>query len=351
MNEPTTARQYRSIDTLALPGDLRGPREFVAATAPAQSDTASRSAIRPGPPPLKRSAGTPAPPLTISPAMATGADSRSTSPTVVYGDGFDDDIPFRAPAIWQSDTPEAADRGGWQWTERTTAAFLGFAGGILIVVPAVFFLTTPKDHVATLSTGDNVDKIEIFGSSTPVPGGTTTKPDTAQASASPTVDAAGIIGAWLDTGKTPPASSATGLVKTSEQQPAGARSDAATLPAANRAETGEMGKQSPAQADIAAGVANPSKVIEARARVAAATDRIDEARALLRTHASADMPILWFRLAETYDPLIAQAPGVARQREGADITPTDIQFARFYYQRALTHGIEEARERLAALSQ
>ena len=74
---------------------------------------------------------------------------------------------------------------------------------------------------------------------------------------------------------------------------------------------------------------------------------------MLRASASADMPGLWFVLAETYDPLVAANDSQNTAGAGAseNLKAADIKFARYYYQRALTYGVSEARSRLDALEQ
>ena len=78
-----------------------------------------------------------------------------------------------------------------------------------------------------------------------------------------------------------------------------------------------------------------------------AEGRLADTRKRLRAAASPDNPQLWFRLAETYDPLaINTGSGGLANKHLAD---TNATFARFYYQQALTHGVTAARGRLDAL--
>jgi hypothetical protein len=216
----------------------------------------------------------------------------------------EDDPPFQVPAIWNAPPLPANNVGIWDWSERSTAAFLGFAAGVLVVIPTVLYL------------------------------GATTDPDNFSSAASGTPPAAV---------KSEPANQPM----TSMMTPAVIRSDAGAgmwfnSHPSNPANTPETAQTNKPQ--LSAATAGQ------QAQAALIQGRLSQARAFLRDAASPEAPQLWFQLAETYDPRTATNQAATSARDaGGLMSDADIEFARYYYQRALTYGVEQARARLVAL--
>lgn len=238
------------------------------------------------------------------------------------------DPPFRPPSIWQNKPQATMSMRDWQWNERSIAAFLGFAAGILIIVPLVFFLSMTTDQgmptsppvVSEAAVHEPVES-EAPTAAAPVP-----VPQVATANA---ISA----GSWFDVRSTEP-------VEPIE-------------PAAPVMRETSVVPETPPAAPVAPSPGQPGDALESElsARAALAAGRLIEARAALRAAASPDTPHLWFQLAETYDPLVNREAGTAEPPAAFDkMTATDIKFARFYYQQALTHGVGAARARLDALA-
>ncbi len=274
-----------SIEAFALPSELRRAHNFSSRTRPIIGLD-----LPPTPPPLRRSS---------APPPLWGLDHDASPPVTMPETDFliesrlgDQDPPLNLPACWR-EAPRSAsrNRSRWHWSERSTGAFSGFAGGLLFVVPLVFML------------GGN-------------PGG-----------APPSLNASGTINfsfaattayleqLWRNAQPTAPANSAP---------PVGAYTPPASpAPATTAAE---------AKADLAEG-------------------RIEAARDKLRAAASPGSAHLWFLLAETYDPNLARpATTNADGRASLEQPASDTEFARFYYRRAMTHGVEAAGPRLQALT-
>ncbi len=225
------------------------------------------------------------------------------------------DPPFRAPSSWRVAHPQINAERRWNWSERSTAAFLGFAAGVLIIVPLVAFLSMTAEQ--------------------PLPPAvieTAAAPDTpAEPPASPVITARVALGS-----------------KIVSRSP-----EVATPTIDERSETAVAVSRQPAEPTTTPGIEDAAN----RARSALAVGQISEARAALRMAASPDNPQLWFVLAETYDPLVVQASAKAGANTAPPPNPSDtltaanIKFAQYYYQQALTHGIRAARARLTALQQ
>ena len=98
--------------------------------------------------------------------------------------------------------------------------------------------------------------------------------------------------------------------------------------------------------------ASPAPIATAaEAKADLAEGRIEAARDKLRAAASPASAHLWFLLAETYDPNLAK-PAATNADGGASLEQqaSDTEFARFYYRRAMTNGVEAAGPRLQALA-
>jgi hypothetical protein len=224
----------------------------------------------------------------------------------------DEDPPFQVPAIWNAQAPAARHGAMWDWSERSTAAFLGFAAGVLVVVPTVLYLGsgTEQDGFSAASTVPPPAVIE------------TTAVANADAPITPAIiksDAGG--GIWFAPGQSLPSST-----------PA-----TSAAPTSGVATVGEQ----------------PSTIEATRQLAQTALDqgRLSQARAILRDSASPEAPQLWFQLAETYDPQNGNNQRAVPGKATGDLmSAADIEFARYYYQRALTYGVHQARARLAALA-
>ena len=288
-NQPTTDTIAKpSIEAFALPCELRRTHNFASRarpiigldlplTPPAVGDTGRFPARLSHTPPRRRAA---------LPETDFLIESRFA----------DADPPMNLPASWREPAkPAQRQRRGWGWTERSTAAFSGFAAGLIVILPLVFILGANQPATPPALTATTTPGFEFSLASTR---------------------------AYFNKLWQPAPLSA---IKTSSGEPS-ANHDA------------------PAAAPPAA---------EDQARSALRAGRIEEARSTLRSAASPDNPRLWLLLAETYDPArTANAgPAAASLSPASDTTrPTDVEFARFYYRQALTYGIEEARPRLDALS-
>lgn len=286
-----------SIDAYISPSELRGAHNFARAAQPIVS-----LELQPSPPPLRRDQQAASYPAPLHPSQLS-----ETVPNTIAETDFlietrlaESDPPFRPPSSWQNAEPSPSSERQWHWSERSTAAFLGFAAGVLIIVPLVFFLSMTSDQHLPKPAPEVADT-SVAVTLTP---------------AKPVMAASVSASSWFNS-----------------------QSTEAPDP---------VSEDRNAQAS--------TKEAEDRARAALAAGRIVEARAVLRIAASPDAPRLWFVLAETYDPLVspklteaglklAAQPGTSDQ-----LTAADIKFARFYYQQALTHGVGAARERLAALA-
>ena len=274
-----------SIEAFALPSELRRAHNFSSRTRPIIGlDLPST------PPPLRRSSAPP--PLWDLDRDATPPPSMPETDFLIESRLGDQDPPLNLPACWrEAPRPATRSRSRWHWSERSTAAFSGFAGGLLFVVPLVFML------------GGN------------------------PAGAPPSLNASGTINfsfaatsaylekLWRNAQPTAPANTAS---------PVGAdKPPASPAPATAAAE---------AKADLAEG-------------------RIEAARDKLRAAASPESAHLWFLLAETYDPNMARSAATnADGRASLEQPASDTEFARFYYRRAMTHGVEAAGPRLQALA-
>jgi hypothetical protein len=201
------------------------------------------------------------------------------------------DPPFRAPSSWLTPQPSDNSEWSWNWSERSTAAFLGFAAGVLVIVPLVIIIS--------LTSG-------------PAPA---------------------------------PVANVLGEAKISSSSSApGSKISANAIAVGSVSSSQWFDKSIPAKASgaVSAALSKASSALEA--------GRIAEARAILRQAASPERAQLWFVLAETYDP---QSGNRWQGRAGTtdNLRKADIQFARYYYQQALTYGVEAARARLEALPQ
>ncbi|MEM7279884.1 MAG: hypothetical protein AAF385_17390, partial [Pseudomonadota bacterium] len=237
-----------------------------------------------------------APPLSQSSADAIAPATVVETDFDIEARIDDDDPPFQAPESWlkpQNAQPNQSILSfgkNWNWSERSTAGFLGFAAGMLIVVPFVLFLslTTNQNPVSSPSTDANTASASLPAAKEAV---------MAHANIS--------AGIWFDTRAT-------------------------TVPGVDRR-------------------SRPAMEVISQAHQALTEGRIDQARIILRAAASPDTPRLWFMLAETYDPTVSLQLAQNRATTGR-LQVADMNFARFYYQQALTHGIAEAQARLDVLT-
>ena len=287
--------------------------------------------VPPTPPPLKtagETAGAQAPNAANHETGITDPQSQYTqtqyksSPMPVIETDFDletrateSDPTFRAPTMLRktNENTSASENNGVRcsasalmWSERSTAAFLGFAAGMLIIVPAVFYLS--------LETSQQPGAAPPSRSSLATQENARARGQTVKFMAAGTASIAD--GRWIN--QTAPD----------------------TLPGQPTALATADG--SAVQDDIRAAEQKAAAI----AKRLIADGQLSDARATLRQAASPDTAKLWFLLAETYDPNITpSAPGTKNV-----LTLTDTKFARFYYTQALTHGIAEAQPRLNTLA-
>jgi hypothetical protein len=298
-----------SIEAIALPSELRSSHDF-AGTAKPILDLAMAQT----PPPLRpeHQAGG-----TLDLALSVPGPNETDFHIESHND--EHDPPFRAPAIWHtSSAPAQPPRRGLlslQWSERSTAAFLGFAAGMLIIVPTVFYISLETNPHAALKPAP-IEQPVKFATADPNPiQHTINLAPVAATNEDHIIATAGVAnGQWVDSRLQPRSSPPTTSLENIRP------------PAITEAET--------------------------TALALLADGRLAEARTALRAAASPDAPRLWFILAETYDPLIANG-GNQNQAEtptSANLTAADIKFANYYYHQALTHGVADARQRIEALA-
>ncbi len=294
-----------TIEDFAAPSELRGTHNFASS-----AQTIASLAVHSTPPPLSldRQAERQAVAAELAATQTAVPKALQETDFLIESRHAEADPPFRTPSSWQNQQPVVRSDRHWNWSERSTAAFLGFAAGILIIVPLVFFISTTSHEIAPAS--EQVLAPTVTEEPQPVAATVVPVKTVAVASIS--------AGSWFDTRKS--------TTEPSVPQPVAAAQE--TLSTAEA---------------------------KSRARIALEAGRTAEARAALRMAASPDNPQLWFMLAETYDPLAAKRLGKAEpataSKDGAADTlrEADLKFARYYYQQALTHGVGTARDRLAAL--
>lgn len=246
------------------------------------------------PPPLRRAAVTArmvAPPANSVLETDFQVQSREEVP----------DKPFRAPSLWRSKASqnERPVNAPLEWSERSTAAFVGFAAGMLIIVPMMFYLSTQEALVGA------------------APDASGSRIVAADAKSQAQFNVASIAGGqWTANGAGENSTSASGGVL-----PVGAATSAADFQALERE-------------------------VRATAKALIADRRLADARALLRKSASPEMAGLWFILAETYDPTMTDASS----RPESVVAVADSKFAQYYYNQASVHGMKEAKARLARLA-
>lgn len=299
--EPSEHVEELSIEDFAAPSELRGAHNFASAAQPIAS-----LAVQSPPPPLSqdRQAERHAVAAELAKVQTPVANAIPETDFLIETRLSEPDPPFRTPSSWQTKQPVPRSDRHWNWSERSTAAFLGFAAGILIIVPLVFFISTTSQPV-TPTNDQALTQVPLEDAQ---PLSTAVLPVKTVAVANVSASS------WLNT-----------------RSPAAAKPD-------------DVHKDTASTADA-----------RSRARRALDAGRTTEARAALRTAASPDAPQLWFMLAETYDPLAAKRLGkpdgtpAVNTKASDQLRQADIKFARYYYQQALTHGVETARNRLAAL--
>lgn len=252
---------------------------------------------------------------------------RPTVPTVetdfLIESRFDDsDPPFRTPTTWQKTERTTPVERMWQWSERSTAAFLGFAAGVLIIIPTVMYLAASSGQetmpVAIEVIQPSSETTQTADAAT-LPLASTPQPEPIFATAGADATSRITVGAWHDSRSSAPTDAASTSVSLSK----------------------DMASE------------QQQKDIATKARSALASGHLAEARDQLRQAASPDRPDLWFMLAETYDPgqLVRLPEDTEKSKRPDNLQKADIRFARYYYQQALTYGVAEAKVRLAALKE
>lgn len=269
-------------------------------------------------------------------------------------DEFDEPMPI--PSTWREDAKEDVEKG-W-FVEQTWAAVLGFAVGLVIIVPAILFATARFGalDVPAIATGGKVALVQLGAA-----GGVT--------STSPTVDSVESAAPAPDVQEADRTFAASPPEPVLRNGPAPAEQPSASVvsPEKQATEVPEIRvvtrPTTPVQvADSGTVASKPSEpsstpaveptapatlesklptLEEAHRRIA--LGEVLEARKLLAQLASGGDAEAVFALAETYDPNVLAAwaiQGVA----------ADVSKARLFYSMALSRGLQKARQRLTALN-
>jgi len=234
-NQPTSETTAKpSIEAFALPSELRRTHNFASRARPIIG------------------LDLPLTPSTASPNTSTKlnfthaptprrAKSMPETDFLIESRIGDNDTAYGLPASWREPHVEKPKkRRRWSWSERSTAAFSGFAGGLIVVLPLIFLLSTQ----------------------------TTVAPVLDQTERASTFSFASTAGYFQEFWK------------------------------------GAAEKLTPSGAARSADAAGPVPIaeIETRAITALRDGQLDEARRTLRTAASPENPRLWLLLAQSYDP-------------------------------------------------
>ena len=235
-NQPKTdATAKPSIEAFALPSELRRTHNFASRARPIIGLDL----------PLAPSTAGPSTPsklnFTHAPTPRRRPRSMPETDFLIESRIGDNDTARGLPASWREPHQEKPKkRRLWSWSERSTAAFSGFAGGLIVVLPLIF----------------------ILGSQTTV---------------APVVD---------------------------QTQRASPFSFASTATYFEDFWKGAAQKLAPSGSARSADAAGPVPIaeIETKAITAIRDGQLDEARRTLRTAASPENPRLWLLLAQSYDP-------------------------------------------------
>jgi hypothetical protein len=295
-----------SIESIALPSELRSTHDFAGTAKPILNLAMPRT-----PPPLR-----PEHHAEHAAEFTLQAIASAETDFHIKSQNDEHDPPFRTPAIWHAPPapaqPSRHRLRSWQWSERSTAAFLGFAAGMLIIVPTVFFISL-ETNPRTARQPPAIEQPIKFAKADPNPVQRTVNLTPAAAAAETHIIATAHVvdGHWFDNSQ-----------QSNNQRPANAQS------------------------------VLPVNEAEATATRLLADGHVTEARVALRAAASPDAPWLWFILAQTYDPFVANrgTQTQAGAATSANVTAADIKFADYYYHQALTHGVTAARPRIDALA-
>jgi hypothetical protein len=271
---------------------------------------------------------------------------------------FDEPMPI--PSTWREGNSEPEERG-W-FVEQTWAAVLGFAVGLVIVIPAILFATARfgalEDPAKTTATAGGVALVQIGGAT----GVATSAPlddalsRVSQPPAGTATDGAASPPKPLLRQQPAPAARQPAQVAVAPAEPAApANADVPEIRVVARPTTSvpvtgpsttttSPATELPVPAVAPAGPATlksklPS-LADARRRIA--LGEVLEGRKLLAQLASSGDTEAVFALAETYDPNILAAWAL----QGVE---ADVGKARLFYSMALSRGLKKAQQRLLAL--
>jgi hypothetical protein len=235
-NQPTNDVTTKpSIEAFALPSELRRTHNFASRARPIIGLDLPLELTTAG-------SAVPSTALRFAHAPSRPTPSMPETDFLIESRLGDYDAARGLPQSWRAPQPAQPHkrRRRWTWSERSTAAFSGFAGGLIVVLPLIFMLGSHSPIAPTTDT--SVRALNFSLAST----------------------AAYVENLWND---------------------AGSSSKARTT-----------------QALTAAAGPVPVAEIETRALKALEAGQVDEARRTLRTAASPENPRLWLLLAQTYDP-------------------------------------------------
>jgi len=271
-------------------------------------------------------------------------------------DEFDEPMPI--PSTWRENPKEEAEKG-W-FVEQTWAVVLGFAVGLVIIVPAILFATARfgalDDPAKAIAAGGNVALVQLgtaSGITSPSPTVETTEnvpqaPEVLEAERTVAVVRSEPV---LRTGPAPveqPTASAASPDAQVTEVPeirVVARPTTRVQVADSSAVASKPSDPSSSEAVVPTEPATLQSKLptleEAHRRIA--LGEVLEARKLLAQLASGGDAEAVFALAETYDPNVLAAWAI----QGV---PADVGKARLFYSMALSRGLQKARQRLTALN-
>ena len=271
----------------------------------------------------------------------------------LHASEHEEDPPLRLPASWHAH-PDAQPRYDTRrsWLKHGAAAAMGFALGIMIIVPTVVWLVLNMSP-GTLTTNSasltrNAPPVE-FARTSISKDGTATAAAFARASSTGSLASAG-----TDAGESyKPAVKVLSVRPNNfggEQQPTfsalttgSTRADTSRDDASGRWVNTATKRAAPTTSAKASGQTNQvaARALET-AQAQLASGRIDNAREALLQAIPTHEPAILFALAETFDPNMLKSWGKSAAK-------ADVMTARLYYRQALVVGVDKAAERLLAL--
>lgn len=293
-----------------------------------------------------------------------------------------DDAPVPIPSTWRAKPPVPVEKG-W-FAEQAWAAALGFVVGLIIVVPAILFLTARFGELGPVvgleKDANGAQSSVVLQASTSVTGASVADPLSPSATMLPEQSPQPAPGDKLAVpapiAAQPPASVELAPVGTVASAPPVEETGAPTLsdtatpsdtetakaPAEPATAPSETTKQSAELPDVprvaviqvrpipTTTTTNTEPQTDLTARLPTMEDvkhaieagKVQEARRALAQLATSGNGQAVFALAETYDPNMLAAWAITN-------IPADPAKARMFYSMALSRGVESARQRLMAL--